>query len=440
MKKRKYYSIFKRFSLILALSLTLLTIAACNRSSGEGDSKRYTFGTWAAGAELQELRAIVDAVNVEADGEYEIVIESYPSDYYVKLATKVAAKIAPDFFWLTQELISRYADMDVLAVLTPGFTASEAIPADSFYPGVLASATYNDEYYGIPWIANPLMVYYNKNLFEDAGVPFPDAEDDWTWDEFLETAKQLTIEQVDSFGNTYQQYGYIVDGWPNIETFLWAGGGDIIADDGKEIVLDSEESLAGLDFLQNLLTENVTPRYQNVGSLGSNNVWFEKQRVAMFMGGIQDNFEKKVSDMPEDAQFEIGYAPMPKGADGIQSAFDWTASTVVKKDLEGNEDAFKALEALTLKFFEWKIAPPIEGTVDTVASIDPLKEPAIPTIQIALENARSANYIPEWNEINDMLWLRLYNPLLSDPEGFDYHAAAKQIANESRALIAKRGE
>lgn len=402
------------------------------------EHRTYKFGTWAAGAELSELQDIIDTVNEESNGAFTHEIESYPSDYYIKLATKIAAKSSPDFFWLTQELIPRYAAMNAIADVTEHFQGSEIIAADTYYPGVLKSAEYQDSLYGVPWIANPLMVYINKTLFDDAGVDYPDPAGDWTWEEFLETAEKLTKDQTDSLGNTYRQYGYIVDGWPNIETFIWAGGGDIIGEDGEEILLDSPESLAGLTLLHDILMAEVTPRYQTVGSFGSNNVWFEKQRAAMFMGGIQDNFEKKIQDLPEEEQFEIGYAPMPVGADGTASAFDWTASTAIKKDLEGDKQAFVALEKLTEKFFEWKIAPPIEGTVETVSLIDPLKEDALPTIQHSLENARSAHYIPEWNEINDMLWLRLYNPLLSDPENFDYHQAAEEIAEKSREIIAKR--
>ncbi len=414
------------------------TAGVTDQQQTPGEHRDYVFGTWAAGAELSELQAIVDEVNSESEGGYTISIESYPSDYYIKLATKIAARTTPDFFWLTQELIPRYANMNAIADVTEHFRGSETIGADTYYPGVLQSATYEEKLFGVPWIANPLMIYYNKDLFDDAGVTYPDPEADWTWQEFLETAKQLTKDQQDSLGNTYRQYGYIVDGWPNIETFIWAGGGDIIAEDGTEILLDSPESLAGLDLLHEILVAQVTPRYQEVGSFGSNNVWFEKQRAAMFMGGIQDNFEKKIQDLPDEEQFEIGYAPMPVGADGTASAFDWTASTVIKKDLEGDAQAFAVLEALTEKFFDWKIAPPVEGTVDTVKDIDPLKEPALPTIQHSLNHARSAYYIPEWNEINDMLWLRLYNPLLSDPANFDYQEAARTIAENSRQIISRR--
>ena len=282
-----------------------------------------------------------------------------------------------------------------------------------------------------------MIVFYNQDLFDEAGIPYPSPDGGWTWEEFIDIAKRLTTTKEDAFGNNYKQYGYVVDGWPNIETFIWAGGGDIIAENGVDVLLDSQESISGLAILNKILKAGISPSYSEVSSLGSNNVWFEKQRAAMFMGGIQDNFETKVNAMPENEQFRIGYAPMPVGLDNRSHSFNWTASTVMSKQVADNPLAYEIMETITLEFFKWKIAPPIKGEIDQVAKINPLKAPALDTIQICLNNARSANYVPEWNEINNSLWLKLYSKMLNDPD-FDYESEAKAIAMEARELIAKR--
>ncbi len=429
--KKRLPGIF--FCMVLTFILALLT--GC---TGAGKEKStFTFATWAAGEELKEFDAIIEKVNREAGGQYQVEVLSIPSDYYVKLATYIAANKTPDFFWLTQELISKYAQLGAIADLTEMFEDSKGLTPDQYYPGVLRSATYNGRFYGLPWIANPLVVYYNKDLFAAAGVAYPPATGGWTWDELIETAKALTRTEQDDYGNNYQQYGCIVDGWPNIETFIWAGGGDIIAENGVDILLDSEETIQGLTILHKILNAGITPPYREVGSLGSNNVWFEKQRVAMFMGGIQDNFEVKISKLPEKEQFRIGYAPMPVGLDGKAHSFNWTASTVMSRKLAKKQTAYEVMEKITLEFFKWKIASPISGEVERIVEIAPAKEPALETIQICLNNARSANYVPEWNEINHNLWLKLYNAMLNEGD-FDYKSQVKAIAEEARKLIANR--
>lgn len=420
-----------------ALMLSLLAGCQSSESSGTKDKNTFTFATWAAGAELSEFQAIVDSVNEKAQGRYKVEVLSVPSDYYIKISTYIASKKTPDFFWLSQELISKYASLGAIADITEPFSNSAALKPDQYYEGVLSSAEYQGRYYGLPWIANPIMVYYNKNLFDDAGLPYPSASDDWTWDEFIEIAKKLTVTKKDTLGNDYKQFGYIVDGWPNIETFIWAGGGDIIDKNGTDILIDSEATLNGLKILNTILSEGITPAYSDVASLGSNDVWFVKQRAAMFMGGIQDDFERRASELPDDERFEIGYAPVPTGLDGRSSAFDWTASTVMDANLAGNELAYEVLETMTLAFFEWKVAPPLKGSVETVAKIDPYKADALETIQVSLNNARSANYVPEWNEINTLLWVRLYTGMLNNTS-FDYVSEAKSIAEESRTFISNR--
>lgn len=174
--------------------------------------------------------------------------------------------------------------MGAIADITDKLESSSNLTREQYYPGVLQSAIYEERCYGLPWIANPLIVFYNQDLFDEAGIPYPSPDGGWTWEEFIDIAKRLTTTKEDAFGNNYKQYGYVVDGWPNIETFIWAGGGDIIAENGVDVLLDSQESISGLAILNKILKAGISPSYSEVSSLGSNNVWFEKQRAAMFMG------------------------------------------------------------------------------------------------------------------------------------------------------------
>ena len=428
MDKKLYFS---------ASVIGAFVLSACQGTTSQ-PSNIFRFATWAAGNELVELRQVVDRVNTGANGEYQIEIVSIPSSYYVKLAVFIGGSQAPDFFWLTQELIPKYAhDLKVLVDLTDPLTASETLNIDDYYEGVLKSAQYNGSVWGLPWIANPLMIYYNKTLFNQAGITPPTFDSDWTWQEFIETAEALT--GLENHRNE-KVFGTVIDGWPNIETFLWSGGGDVIGSDYETIELDSEPSLAGLNNLATILKKGLTPTKSQVDSLGGNNVWFERQRAAMFMGGVQDNFEFKVGLLPPSDQFEIGYAPMPVNLDQSRSAFNWTASTVMHKSRADNPLAYKALEALTMSIFDWKIAPPIKNSEDKIAQNVPLKINAVDAINFTLNFARSGNYIPEWDGtsgINHRLWYDLYYKMILDPN-FDYTTAAQEIAAFSRELINKR--
>ena len=83
------------------------------------------------------------------------------------------------------------------------------------------------------------------------------------------------------------------------------------------------------------------------------------------------------------------------------------------------------------------MAPPVKDSLDNVVNIDPLKKDAMDTIEYTMQYARSANYIPEWSDINDKLWYNLYVSMLSDA-GFDYKSQMDEIQTYSEELIKKR--
>ena len=59
----------------------------------------------------------------------------------------------------------------------------------------------NDGVYGLPWIAQPVVLYYNKDIFDEMGVEYPNP--DWTWDDFKAAAIALTNEA--HYGFTHER-------------------------------------------------------------------------------------------------------------------------------------------------------------------------------------------------------------------------------------------
>lgn len=411
---------------MLMFAMATLVLVSC--TEGKPDNE-FTIATWAAGTELAEFNEIVKNVNEAADGKYVIRTLSIPSDYYIKLSTQIAARRSPDFFWLTQELIARYANLGAIADITEYLNSSEQLTADDYYEGVIKSAEFDNKYWGLPWIANPFIIYYNKTMFDALGVQAPTPTDDWSWDEFIEVSRQIA-------GKTYRDkevYATVIEGNPNIETFIWSGGGDILDSDGRTVLVDTEGTIRGVGNLVTMFRENLIPRYNTISY--ARNVYFERQEVAMYMGGIQDDFERKINLMAEADKFELGYAPIPTDPNGKSNPFNWTASTVMANTVKNKDLAYEALEALTLAFFTWKIAPPIKDTVNNVAIIEPTKAAALETIEHALQNARSANYTEIWTEISDTyLWRGLYLPILQNPN-VDYEDLISKAGAGIRSRI-----
>ncbi len=282
-----------------------------------------TLATWTGADESKELQAVIDKVNAAAT-DYKIVLQAIPADYYTKLQTMIAGNTAPDLMWLSQEYVANYADSGALMDVTDQVTKLSDMPAaklDDYYPGSLAVAKYAGKLYGLPWIAQPVVLYYNPAMFQKAGINPPD--ESWTWDTFKEAAKKLTIK--DASGNI-TQYGTTFNGWPPIQMFIWEAGGEVITPDLKSCPVDSPEAMQGEQFYKDIIynpdyaVPEAVIKDQGFGEMA------KAGKVAMFYGGAADDFDYANSVDPKNAKMVM--ALVPKGPKD-RTTFAWTAITGV---------------------------------------------------------------------------------------------------------------
>ena len=205
-----------RFVLVAAFAIGLLPLAAV--SAQNPVMIRVT--NWAGVDEAAEFQQIVDEVNAN-NTEFQVVYEPKPDDYYTQLQTQIAGGTAPDLFWLDQNHME-WAYDGVLLDISEYLANDErdvASPED-YFPGVWQTVAINDGIYGLPWIAQPVVLYYNKDIFDEMSMEYPTAE--WTWDDFKAAAEALTNEE---------HYGFVLNGWPPIHMFIWSFGGEVISED-----------------------------------------------------------------------------------------------------------------------------------------------------------------------------------------------------------------
>ncbi|MBU0477737.1 extracellular solute-binding protein [bacterium] len=127
-------------------------------------------------------------------------------------------------------------------------------------------------YYGFPIAFSPVVMAYNKDLFDKTGVGYP--EDGWNWDDFLNKAKKL---------NDSSQYGFLfsssLNRWP---AFILQNGGKLLRDDGKSFNLSSTESQEAIGFIQDLMHKwKVAPAFGHSSEKTSS--LFPRGKIAMMM-------------------------------------------------------------------------------------------------------------------------------------------------------------
>jgi multiple sugar transport system substrate-binding protein len=228
-------------SIVLLTVLGLMLLAFGLPAQAQGPVT-IRMGTWTGVDEAAELQKILDQINAN-NTEYQIVHEPLPSDYYTQIQTQLAGGTAADLLWIDQDHMSMDADGSFLPLTdcVANAAAKTAGDVSDYYPGIISTAMMNDTLYGLPWIAQPVVTYYNKDLFSAAGVSEPTA--DWTWDDFMSDAKTLT-KDTNGDGTT-DQWGFSANGWLPPQMFVWQAGGDVISADLATSPIDSPEALEG---------------------------------------------------------------------------------------------------------------------------------------------------------------------------------------------------
>lgn len=415
-----FHSRLNRRTVIQGAAATSLAASLAPTSSSAQEKVQIRLGTWAAEAEASELQEVLDKVNAEAE-DFEIISEPQPADYYTKLQTTIAGGTAPDLFWLSQEFVAGYAHLGAIADITDALEESDAPAADvdDYFPAVLKTAMFEDRVYGLPWIAQPVMLYYNPVLLEEAGIEPP--TDDLDWETFRANCEAITNPEAEVWGTSFNS-------WPPIHMFMWQAGGETITEDLGECPIDSEGSIAGADFYSSIIfNEAVSVPESTISEQGFGEM-VKAGKVAYFYGGATDDLDVAHSQDPVNA--EIKMARVPTGPNGRQT-FAWTASTVVSSQSENVDVATRALIALTEGVHHWKIVAPRVSlaTVETISEVVPAKSESAEIIVSSLEDMRGFNIIPQQAEWDSTFWDEFQVPLFYDG------VTAEELAPEVRPLL-----
>ncbi len=363
--------------------------------------------TWAGVDEAAELQVILDEINA-SQSEYRIIHEPIPSDYYTQVKTQLAGNTGADLFWIDQNnmaLKSEGVFMDLtecLADAEPG-TAGDL---SDYYPGILAVNEYEGGIYGLPWIAQPVVTYYNKALFDAAGLDYPTP--DWTWDDFIEMAKALTLDT--NGDGTVDQWGFINNGWPPPFIFVWQAGGELISPDFTSAPIDSPEFLEGFEFyLSTAFNPELSPSREIISEQGFGEM-FKAGKIAMFMGGAADDLDRVPG-------LDVGVVRVPgHPKTGSHTTFAWNASTVINAQTAYPELACKALVAVTEGIHSWKIVSPriSQGTVEHLVASEPRKAASAEAIIEAAADMRALPIFGNYAQFDSVFWSQFWGPLLNN--------------------------
>jgi multiple sugar transport system permease protein len=247
----------------------------------------------------------------------EVLYEPNPGrQYEEKILSSLAADDPPDVFLLDSKLIPTFTNKKILLDLTP-FISILSIDTTQWYPNAVAIARRGNGLYAFPKGFTPLMVFYNRKLFREAGVAYPHA--DWTWDEYLRTAQHLT-KDIDGDGTPNQHGAAFTNYYFYWIPWIWSGGGDVIGPDGRGATgfLNAPATEAALQFLIDLRVKHrIAPdvgTWAQSEKTGANHQLFSNGKIGMVVDGHWRM--PKFLEHIQANRLEIGAAPFPKHPSG----------------------------------------------------------------------------------------------------------------------------
>ena len=210
-------------SLVLAITL-LLSLSGCGASDGK---THLTFQIWDV-FQRPGMQAVCDAYTAQhPDVVIEVQVTSW-SEYWTKLEAAGESNTMPDIFWMHTDQILYYADFGILADLTGLYDEVDPNFWTEHYSQVsIGNASGSDgRMYGVPKDKDNVVLVYNMEMFDAAGVAYPD--ETWTWDDLMDASQKVydatgkygymayNDEQLGYWNFVYQNGGYILDPETNI--------------------------------------------------------------------------------------------------------------------------------------------------------------------------------------------------------------------------------
>lgn len=250
----------------------------------QDEEVHLTFSFWGSVADEEAYTARLALVtekfpNVTVEPLY------IPSDYDQTILTRFAGGDSPDLIFFSEQIHAFSSKGQLLGL--NDYIESSGIDLEGLYGTIMPRFTRDGVIYALPDRGASMVLYYNKDMFDAAGIGYPTKE--WKWDDFLSAAQALTLEAEDG---SISQYGFAsATWWPHWMCYVFQNGGNIIDEAGTP-TFNTPEVIEGVQFWHDLIYKHhVTPtpdEWANMGfdATGAPDPLFAQGKVAMVMTGF----------------------------------------------------------------------------------------------------------------------------------------------------------
>ncbi|HGE8462118.1 sugar ABC transporter substrate-binding protein [Serratia nevei] len=216
----------------------------------------------------------------QANPDIKIEIELTPSaQYFVKLDSAAAGGVAPDIFWINMPYFVQYAKNGIMEPLAP-YIKDSGLKLDDVVASSVKAYQYDGQQMAIPRDVDSIAVWYNKKLFDQAGVSYPTS--DWSWDDLKNKATALKNGLKGAAFPLVMDLS--IDGQDSYMNLLFQNGNHIVPKDGQPTDIANDKSIWVYQQLQGMMKEGLMPSAQQMSEVKTENI-FQSNRAAMVYAG-----------------------------------------------------------------------------------------------------------------------------------------------------------
>lgn len=264
-----------------------------------GEDVTITYGFWdsaqeaAIRAQIDAFAAVFPSITVEP--------QIVPwADYWTKLQTGVAGGETFDVFWINSASLPVYASAGALLPIDTIVGGDGGVDLANFAAPLVEMYRWDGHQYGIPRDFDTIALFYNRDIFDAAGIAYPD--DTWTWETFRTVAEQLTDPDAGIWGAGLQT------SWQeNYYNFIFQNGGRLLNDDLTRCEVGAPEASEAFVYLAGFFADELTPSIAIQQSNPVADTLFPAGVVGMMPGG---SFRAGTYGA---ADASIDVAPLPMG-------------------------------------------------------------------------------------------------------------------------------
>lgn len=428
---------FQKITWVAAALVAAFGISACGGGGGtpssesgggetSGDIKgEITYGYWDDNQTPALKKNIEDFNKLYPD--VKVTLNQTPfGQYWTKLQTQAESRTLPDIFWMNGPNFELYASYGLLEPITNLVESGDIDPAN--YPDSLNDLySIDDVPYAVPKDYDTIAMWYNKAIFEKAGVALP--TDEWTWDDFTKAANDISTA-LKSEGI----YGVANDlgGQDSFYNTIHQNGGYVISPDKLASGFDTPEAIGGLQFWADLVASGASPTPAELSDTKASDR-FASGKAAMNWEG---NYV--LPKYLESAEVDnIDVAPLPKGKERASAIHGLGYVVAADSNNKAAAQAFQAFlgteEAAKAQGELGGVIPAYIGTQQTFIDAAPQMN-----LQVFVDAADEYSF-PYPTSLNGQAWVELETELLPPAFAGDVPVAdaAKNLATQMNEILAK---